>query len=79
MIRRPAGLKTRAISLIARFISAKWCGARREVKVTLRAGAETIVPGPGAETIVSPFGADATAPDLDPDAPSPVPGVEEIK
>ncbi|HET7824164.1 MAG TPA: protein kinase, partial [Anaeromyxobacter sp.] len=54
-------------------------GARREVKVTLRAGAETIVPGPGAETIVSPFGSDATAPDLDPDAPSPVPGVEEIK
>jgi eukaryotic-like serine/threonine-protein kinase len=54
-------------------------GTRREVRVTLRAGAETIVPGPGAETVVSPFGADTTAPDLDPDAPTPVPGVEEIK
>jgi eukaryotic-like serine/threonine-protein kinase len=54
-------------------------GARREVRVTLRAGAETIVPGPGAETVVSPFGIDAAAPDLDPNAPPPVPGVEEIK
>jgi tRNA A-37 threonylcarbamoyl transferase component Bud32 len=54
-------------------------GTRREVKVTLRAGAETIVPGPGAETIVTPFGSDATAPDLDPNAPPPVPGVEEIR
>ncbi|HEY6005419.1 MAG TPA: serine/threonine protein kinase, partial [Anaeromyxobacter sp.] len=54
-------------------------GARREVRVTLRAGAETIVPGPGAETVVSPFGTDAAAPDLDPNAPPLVPGVEEIK
>jgi eukaryotic-like serine/threonine-protein kinase len=54
-------------------------GARREVRVTLRAGAETIVPGPGAEMVVSPFGTDAAAPDLDPNAPPPVPGVEEIK
>jgi hypothetical protein len=47
--------------------------------VTLRAGAETIVPVPGAEKKVSPFGTDADAPDLDPEAPPPVPGVEEIK
>jgi serine/threonine-protein kinase len=54
-------------------------GARREVRVTLRAGSETIVPGPGAETVVSPFRTDAAAPDLDPNAPPLVPGVEEIK
>jgi tRNA A-37 threonylcarbamoyl transferase component Bud32 len=54
-------------------------GSRREVRVTLRAGVETIVPGPGAEKVVSPFGIDETAPDLDPDAPAPVSGVEEIQ
>jgi len=48
-------------------------GALREVRVTLRAGAETIVPGPGADTG---FGPEPAPPEAE---PIPVPGVEEIR
>jgi serine/threonine-protein kinase len=45
---------------------------RREVRATLRAGAETIVPGPGAETVVPAPGPEPVA--LDPEMEPPLPG-----
>ncbi|HEY6101492.1 MAG TPA: serine/threonine protein kinase, partial [Anaeromyxobacter sp.] len=53
-------------------------GTRREVRVTLRAGAETIVPGPGAETVVPAPAADV-GPEVESEPPAPVSGVEEIR
>jgi hypothetical protein len=54
-------------------------GARREVRVTLRAGAETIVPGPGADTLVPAYGPETAPPETETEAPAPLSGVEEIR